>query len=214
MDEQNNSKKNLRTYVCKRTRMAKFLMNRGFTPYKITPDRDNPLYYVFLFTATPELYAAVSEYFTDSRRKREMSIFTVVYHENSDCKCGADVRVFASLEDARAYMQAEYEATLKDFEDAYNKDGIEHSMDDFTASIEDGKDTYSWEIREHFLNVRVAVKVEGGRVRQAIANAGVIMDVYDVDTSMYPDDTELEESERLEREYGDLRLEDGWREIW
>lgn len=61
--------KKLRTYVCKRARMASYLMERGFTPYKVTPDRDNPMYDVFLFTATPELYQAVTEYITNNNRR-------------------------------------------------------------------------------------------------------------------------------------------------
>lgn len=56
------SDEKLRTYVCKRARMASFLMRKGFQPYKVTPDRDNPMYDVFLFTGTPELYQAVTEY--------------------------------------------------------------------------------------------------------------------------------------------------------
>ena len=51
-----------KTYVCKRSRMCSYLMERGFSPYKITPDKDNPLYNVYLFTATPELHKAVMEY--------------------------------------------------------------------------------------------------------------------------------------------------------
>ena len=51
-----------RTYVCKRTRMAAFLMEKGFLPYRISPDRDNPVYSVYLFTASPALYSAVMQY--------------------------------------------------------------------------------------------------------------------------------------------------------
>lgn len=51
-----------RTYVCKRTRLAVYLRDRGFVPYKIVPDRDNPNYMVYLFTASPELYDAVMDY--------------------------------------------------------------------------------------------------------------------------------------------------------
>ena len=47
--------------------MATYLMERGFKPYRIAPDRDNPMYDVFLFTATPELYEAVTDYI-DGRR--------------------------------------------------------------------------------------------------------------------------------------------------
>lgn len=53
-----------KTYVCKRTRMASFLVNKGFQPYRIVPDKDNPLFFVYLFSATPELYSAVMEYTT------------------------------------------------------------------------------------------------------------------------------------------------------
>ncbi len=60
---------NMRTYVCKRARMCNFLRSKGFKPYKLAPDRDNPLYEVFLFTASPELYDAVMEYI-DSRAGR------------------------------------------------------------------------------------------------------------------------------------------------
>lgn len=60
----------LRTYVCKRARMARFLMDNGFTPYRVTPDRDNPMYDVFLFTATSELYKAVMEYISNRAERR------------------------------------------------------------------------------------------------------------------------------------------------
>ena len=56
-----------KTYVCKRTRMAAYLMERGFQPYKIAPDRDNPVYSVYLFTESPELYRSVMEYVTGKK---------------------------------------------------------------------------------------------------------------------------------------------------
>lgn len=63
MDEQ-------KTYVCKRARMCSFLMERWFKPYRVSPDRDNPMYDVFLFTASPELYQAVMEYINTSANRR------------------------------------------------------------------------------------------------------------------------------------------------
>ena len=60
----------VRTYVCKRARMARFLMKKGFSPYKVAPDRDNPMYDVFLFTGKPELYEAVAEYISTRAMKR------------------------------------------------------------------------------------------------------------------------------------------------
>lgn len=59
----------MKAYVCKRARMCSYLMERGFVPYKVVPDRDNPMYDVFLFTATPELYKHVTEYVSMRSKK-------------------------------------------------------------------------------------------------------------------------------------------------
>ena len=56
---------NTRTYVCKRLRLCRYLMEHGFQPYQISPDRDNPRYDVYLFNQSDELTAAVTEYLTD-----------------------------------------------------------------------------------------------------------------------------------------------------
>ena len=56
--------------VCKRARMCSFLIEKGFTPYKVAPDRDNPMYDVFLFTASPKLYEAVMEYINNRAERR------------------------------------------------------------------------------------------------------------------------------------------------
>lgn len=58
-----------RTYVCKRLRMCRYLIEHGFKPYKITPDRDNPRYNVYLFDHTDELAEAVTNYLTMPRQK-------------------------------------------------------------------------------------------------------------------------------------------------
>lgn len=60
-----------RTYVCKRARMCSYLVERGFMPYKIKPDCDNPKYDVYLFTATPELHRAVMAYVADGKQHEE-----------------------------------------------------------------------------------------------------------------------------------------------
>jgi len=57
-----------KTYVCKRARMCSYLMEHGFSPYKIAPDRDNPKFDVYLFSETPELHSAVMDYVV-SRQK-------------------------------------------------------------------------------------------------------------------------------------------------
>ncbi len=59
-----------KTYVCKRARMCSFLIEKGFQPYKVAPDRDNPMYDVFLFAASPELYRAVLEYINSQSERK------------------------------------------------------------------------------------------------------------------------------------------------
>lgn len=58
-----------RTYVCKRLRLCRHLMNRGFSPFRIVPDRNNPRYNVYLFTRTPALDEAVSRYFYEIKKE-------------------------------------------------------------------------------------------------------------------------------------------------
>lgn len=53
-----------RTYVCKRLRLCRYLLEHGFNPYRIVPDRDNPRYNVYLFDQSPALAAAITDYFT------------------------------------------------------------------------------------------------------------------------------------------------------
>lgn len=65
-----NNANEQKTYVCKRARMCSFLIEKGFTPYKVAPDRDNPMYDVFLFTASPKLYEAVMEYINNRAERR------------------------------------------------------------------------------------------------------------------------------------------------
>lgn len=60
-----------KTYVCKRARMCSYLVERGFMPYKIKPDNDNPRYNVYLFSASPELYKAVMAYIADRQHNDE-----------------------------------------------------------------------------------------------------------------------------------------------
>lgn len=52
-----------KTFVCKRLRLCRHLMNHGFEPFRIVPDRNNPRYNVYLFTQTPALKRVLSDYF-------------------------------------------------------------------------------------------------------------------------------------------------------
>jgi hypothetical protein len=51
--------------------MCSYLVERGFMPYKIKPDCDNPQFNVYLFTATPELYKAVMAFVSDRQNNEK-----------------------------------------------------------------------------------------------------------------------------------------------
>lgn len=58
-----------KTFVCKRLRLASYLMGCGFQPYRVTADKNNPVYNVYLFDGTPEVYAAVTRFFIDFKKE-------------------------------------------------------------------------------------------------------------------------------------------------
>lgn len=51
----------MKTFQCTRARLCIYLMNKGFLPYQVEPDK-NPRYKVYLFEETPALLDAVSQY--------------------------------------------------------------------------------------------------------------------------------------------------------
>ena len=50
-------------FTCKRLRLLSFLKERGFMPYEVVPDVNNPKFNVWLFKNTPDLEDALDEYF-------------------------------------------------------------------------------------------------------------------------------------------------------
>ena len=54
----------MNTFICRRLRLCTYLVDAGFTPYRIEPDKRNPKYSVFLFEKTPALDIAVFRYFS------------------------------------------------------------------------------------------------------------------------------------------------------
>lgn len=50
-------------YVCRRVKLCGFLIGKGFQYLFSRPDRKNKDYSVWLFEDTPELRAAIEEYY-------------------------------------------------------------------------------------------------------------------------------------------------------
>lgn len=55
----------MKLYVCRRIRLLNWLMERGFVFIKTKKDKYNPKYNVWIFIETPELKAAVDEYYSN-----------------------------------------------------------------------------------------------------------------------------------------------------
>ena len=51
-------------YTCKRLRLLSFLKQRGFTEWTTIPDFSNPKYNLWITKNSPQLEAAVDEYFS------------------------------------------------------------------------------------------------------------------------------------------------------
>lgn len=64
------------------------------------------------------------------------------------------------------------------------------------------------------MDVQVAIKVHEGMVQSVISNAGVDVDVYDLDVSDYPDEGEQDEADKLEKEFNELSNQPGWGDVW
>lgn len=55
----------MNTFVCKRLRLCRYLIERGFMPYQTIPDSNNLRYSVFLFQETPELLSTLTRFYAE-----------------------------------------------------------------------------------------------------------------------------------------------------
>ncbi len=60
----------LKYFTCKRTRMAAYLVERGFKIDSIKPESDDSDFNVYQFLASPELYEAVLDYTSGKASER------------------------------------------------------------------------------------------------------------------------------------------------
>lgn len=101
-----------------------------------------------------------------------MKVYTYLYHENSDYACDADVEVFGELEDAQTFMRSCYESFLKNSNfDTTNMDDDHYAeINDYSATVVNGMDSYHWEIKEHEVKLpsataeEIANEIDGERV--------------------------------------------------
>lgn len=59
--------RNSKYLVCKTPKLCVYLQKKGFMFDKVTPDRKNPLFNVWLFPNSDELYDIVQDYFATKK---------------------------------------------------------------------------------------------------------------------------------------------------
>ena len=143
-----------------------------------------------------------------------MKLYTLVHTENSNYRSGADVESFLSLGDAQKKMQEQYETSCKEAgQDATNfkpGDDCYHEIEDARAVVQDGIDTYSWQIVEQDLPVEVALVIEMGMVVNTYATGkGICTTIYDRDSNT----RNQEEEDQLEKDIAATKADPRWFEI-
>lgn len=148
-----------------------------------------------------------------------MKIYMLVYKQDTSSMWDADADVFLTKEKAQEVMQEQYRAALESWginDLTEPSEDFHWTCDENQAEISDDcKCEYEqWQIQEKELDVKAAVEVRGGLVQSVIANAGIDVDVYDLDVSDFPDDGEVDEADRKGREFTELSNRPDWGSVW
>ena len=131
----------------------------------------------------------------------------------------ADADIFLTKEKAQEAMREQYRASLE----SWGINDITEPSEDFHWTCDENQAEISddckceyeqWQIQEKELDVKAAVEVRGGLVQSVIANAGIDVDVYDLDVSDFPDDGEVDEADRKGREFTELSNRPDWGSVW
>lgn len=148
---------------------------------------------------------------------RNMKVYILIDLQDTDGAFGANVTPFTENEVAQAAMREAWKSTMEEwkFDESKPQTDEYHSecLQD-TAVIRDGDDEEHWRIEEHEIDVNVAVEVSGGLVVNVYANAGVDIEVYDLDVSDFPGEGEQEAADAREKELQELIKKPGWSCVW
>lgn len=145
-----------------------------------------------------------------------MKLFLLIHEQDTDAACGSSVDLFSTLEAAQAEMRKIYEKTIEswNFDTENQTDDSCCEFSDMNASIRDGSDVEAWRIEEKELDANIAIKVHGGMVQAVYSDADVGVEVYDLDSSDFAEESELVEAEQRERELDEQIDQPGWRAVW
>jgi hypothetical protein len=148
-----------------------------------------------------------------------MKVYMLVHKQDTSSMWDADADIFLTKEKAQEVMQEQYRAALESWginDLTEPSEDFHWTCDENQAEISDDcKCEYEqWQIQEKELDVKAAVEVRGGLVQSVIANAGIDVDVYDLDVSDFPDDGEVDEADRKGREFTELSNRPDWGSVW
>ena len=148
-----------------------------------------------------------------------MKVYMLVHKQDTSSMWDADADIFLTKEKAQEVMQEQYRAALESWginDLTEPSEDFHWTCDENQAEISDDcKCEYEqWQIQEKELDVKAAVEVRGGLVQSVIANAGIDVDVYDLDVSDFPDDGEVDEADRKGREFTELSNRPNWGSVW
>ena len=88
-----------------------------------------------------------------------MTLYLLVFHQDTDSGCGSEVCSFLDLETAQNTMHSVYEKTLElwGFDKSNQTEEHECYCRDDQAIIRDDPDFVTWTIEKHQLDVEIAV---------------------------------------------------------
>lgn len=148
-----------------------------------------------------------------------MKVYMLVHKQDTSSMWDADADIFLTKEKAQEAMREQYRASLE----SWGINDITEPSEDFHWACDENQAEISddckceyeqWQIQEKELDVKAAVEVRGGLVQSVIANAGIDVDVYDLDVSDFPDDGEVDEADRKGREFTELSNRPDWGSVW
>lgn len=88
-----------------------------------------------------------------------MTLYLLVFHQDTDSGCGSEASPFLDLETAQNTMRSLYEKTLElwGFDKSNQAEEHECYCRDNQAIIRDDPDFVTWTIEKHQLDVEIAV---------------------------------------------------------
>lgn len=147
-----------------------------------------------------------------------MTVYILI-RKMDDFESSAVATPHLSLEAAQAAMADDFKDILEVFGLSPNDEQEEEKqwgIEEKSAHIRyDICSRYAdWSIQEHDLPVQLAIRVRDGMVQEAIANADISVDVFDLDSQDLAEDGKTFEADRLDADYQKLGKEPGWRAVY